>query len=451
MRQEEIVVGHIRYLADRKTQLKVMKQIIDDTMMLILQRRALRPDYGWIDLKLDAISGEDAFESDGIRDKNHVYSWIQGRGLEAIATHLRWYDRIGWPSDDAKEELISLGRSVSEKLQRQRRSNGGHLYFLATDRSNPTEDAGVFTMSDLFCSRGLYAFNHDWGTEEERRVSRAYIIDTLQAIIEKKLVNDQIGFHPSQYQGRKVKAAGFGTEMLGLGAVTLLMRLERDSNAPAIGRRFVEKILSKHVNTDSRWPSIEEGIIVEMLDAEGNVFFDEEGRVLVDPGHSLEFIGLAAQMVAVFLENYGKEEVQYEWMVDVIETLDSLIEPNLKLGFSKTGGIVKRIDAISKAIPYDTMPWWSLPETLRAIALTEHLKKGSWSTFGTEWFERCINAFVENYRKPSACPIAVQTIDSSGKPVDVIPATPDLDPGYHTGLALLDCCNVLSKGSVDFT
>ena len=102
-----------------------MKQIIDDTMMLMLQRRALRPDYGWIDLKLDAISGEDTFESDGIRAKNHVYSWIQGRGLEAIATHLRWYDRVGWPSGDAKEELISLGRSVSARLQRQRRSNGG--------------------------------------------------------------------------------------------------------------------------------------------------------------------------------------------------------------------------------------------------------------------------------------------------------------------------------------
>ena len=59
------------------------------------------------------------------------------------------------------------------------------------DPSNPTEDAGAFTMSDLFCSRGLYAFNHGWGTEEERRASRAYIIDTLQAIVEKKLVNDQ--------------------------------------------------------------------------------------------------------------------------------------------------------------------------------------------------------------------------------------------------------------------
>ena len=209
---------------------------------------------------------------------------------------------------------------------------------------------------------------------------------------------------PISISGRKAKATWFGTEMLGLGAVTLLMRLERDSDAPAIRRRFVEKVLSRHVNTENRWPSIEEGIIVEMLDDEGDVFVDEEGRVLVDPGHSLEFIGLAAQMIAVFLERYGKEEAEYEWMIDMIGILDSLIEPNLKLGFSEVGGIVKRIDAISKVIPYDTMPWWSLPETLRAIALTEHLKKGSWSAFGTEWFERCINAFVENYRKPSACP-----------------------------------------------
>ncbi|NLZ77109.1 MAG: hypothetical protein GX911_03990, partial [Spirochaetales bacterium] len=56
-------MGTVKHPADGRTQLKVMKQIIDDTMMLMLQRRTLRPDYGWIDLKLDAISGEDMFES----------------------------------------------------------------------------------------------------------------------------------------------------------------------------------------------------------------------------------------------------------------------------------------------------------------------------------------------------------------------------------------------------
>ena len=33
-------------------------------------------------------------------------------------------------------------------------------------------------------------------------------------------------------------------------------------------------------------------------------------------------------------------------------------------------------------------------------------------------------------------PIAYQTRDDGG-PMDFVPATPDLDPGYHTGLSLL--------------
>jgi len=33
-------------------------------------------------------------------------------------------------------------------------------------------------------------------------------------------------------------------------------------------------------------------------------------------------------------------------------------------------------------------------------------------------------------------PVAYQTMTKEG-PIDWVPATPDLDPGYHTGLSLL--------------
>ena len=41
--------------------------------------------------------------------------------------------------------------------------------------------------------------------------------------------------------------------------------------------------------------------------------------------------------------------------------------------------------------------------------------------------------------------MAYQTIDRTGKPVDVIPATPDADPGYHTGLSLIDMLDCLRR------
>ena len=34
---------------------------------------------------------------------------------------------------------------------------------------------------------------------------------------------------------------------------------------------------------------------------------------------------------------------------------------------------------------------------------------------------------------------AAQTLDADGRCVDRVPATPDADPGYHTGLSLIDC------------
>jgi hypothetical protein len=36
-------------------------------------------------------------------------------------------------------------------------------------------------------------------------------------------------------------------------------------------------------------------------------------------------------------------------------------------------------------------------------------------------------------------------VDDAGLPVRVIPAVPDLDPGYHTNLSLLDVLKVTAK------
>ena len=39
--------------------------------------------------------------------------------------------------------------------------------------------------------------------------------------------------------------------------------------------------------------------------------------------------------------------------------------------------------------------------------------------------------------------MAVQTRSGAGHPVPVIPATADADPGYHTGLSMIDVLDVL--------
>ncbi len=39
--------------------------------------------------------------------------------------------------------------------------------------------------------------------------------------------------------------------------------------------------------------------------------------------------------------------------------------------------------------------------------------------------------------------MAVQSRDAKGQSIATIPATPDADPGYHTGLSIIDVLNLI--------
>jgi hypothetical protein len=73
-----------------------------------------------------------------------------------------------------------------------------------------------------------------------------------------------------------------------------------------------------------------------------------------------------------------------------------------------------------------------MPVAIRACALGMYLDPGL--DLQTLW-QRCDHAFFTDYWQAHRG-FAFQTRDVSG-PVDFVPATPDLDPGYHTGLSLL--------------
>ena len=77
------------------------------------------------------------------------------------------------------------------------------------------------------------------------------------------------------------------------------------------------------------------------------------------------------------------------------------------------------------------MPWWSLPETMRAvlqcydITADETVRNYCLSVFG-----KCHNAFIANYIRPEFDLMAIQMLSKDGKIIDRIPAVPDADPGY---------------------
>jgi hypothetical protein len=85
-------------------------------------------------------------------------------------------------------------------------------------------------------------------------------------------------------------------------------------------------------------------------------------------------------------------------------------------------------------------PWWSLPETARAAAL---VREATGDPEALAIWERADAAFFTHYWRPEAR-LAYQTRDSEG-PVDFVPATPDLDPGYHTCLSLLGAIEAIDR------
>ena len=82
------------------------------------------------------------------------------------------------------------------------------------------------------------------------------------------------------------------------------------------------------------------------------------------------------------------------------------------------------------------MPWWRLPETIRAgFELQELFPSEAQGV--EERIQLAWQAFSGKFLQKNG--FACQTRDEKGEIVNVIPALPDADPGYHTNLSLLDC------------
>ena len=83
------------------------------------------------------------------------------------------------------------------------------------------------------------------------------------------------------------------------------------------------------------------------------------------------------------------------------------------------------------------MPWWSLPESIRAgVELLELYPENPAGI--SERTALAEQAFFTGFAASGTHGFACQTRDISGMPVNVIPAVPDADPGYHTNCSFID-------------
>jgi mannose/cellobiose epimerase-like protein (N-acyl-D-glucosamine 2-epimerase family) len=408
--------------------------------------------YPFVDTKLDLQTGQDFDSADIVRGRDTIYGWIQGRGLESLAGHAQWAQRHH-NNDIASlsPRLRAMEQIVLDSVQRLRAVNDGHLFFFMKpdgvpfvlaadgDRTKLSQNSDTPSgYSDLFGAKGLFAAARDLENTAVEAEAREWLQAVADDILQRRFASDQQPLDPTNPIEALPGRHGHGPYMIQLGA-SALAAAAGDAAAIDEGLTLIEHELSIHANVDGRLADFEEGDFWEFVGDDNMPLRLEDGSVLCDPGHALEFVGLAYKFLRA-ARNAEVDALTLERLSCAAAPLPTILQQIFRLGFQPhPGGICKAYDMVGRRPLHTDMPWWSLPETIRSAALCWQESDDAdvrQSCLGI-WRD-CHNAFVENYLRPEIHLMAIQTLNIEGTVSPAIPATADADPGYHTGLSLLD-------------
>ncbi len=442
-------------ISDLQNAAEDYEAIAVEVMRAIVGRYQRTPDYPFIDTKLDLITGQDFAAADPIRGKEAIYGWIQGRGLEALAGHARFFERRKAGADLVPIMRIMLGEILAQ-LQKMRRHNNGHLSFFMHPDGRPfrldsagrptyfTLDAAAsFGFSDLFAAKGMFAAADYLGDQHARTEALAYIDSVEQAIWQQCFQSDQISLDPKNHPEPKTGYYPHGHYMIQLGTAAMLAEAGMAA-AVESGLRLLEHELSTYVNLGNRITNLKEGDFWEGVDANGMPYREPNGVLHSDPGHALEFVGLALKFLAACEKNNLATAAQTQRLRATEKHMPIILEQNFDNGYiAEARGISKAFDLTARRHLNTDMPWWNLPETIRAAALCLARAEGH-EALCLRILRDCHNAFRE-FVRPDLYLMAYQTRAINGHPVTAIPATADADPGYHTGLSLIDAIQTIES------
>jgi hypothetical protein len=397
-----------------------------------------RDSYPFIDTKIDLTTGADFDATDPLRGRETIFTWIQGRGLEALAGHLRWAE------DGADGPLASAIRPLLVRVIRQmemaRGRNGGRLPFMMRRdgrRLSVTADGvatslpasgGVTSLSDLFYAKGLMAAASVLGDDGSTAAARGLFDDVISDLHAGRFRFGQEALDPKNPVAEVPGRFSHAGRMIGIGAATVFYRCTGEARHRELGLEFIRWILERHTSRET-------GDFWEFTGVAGKPWADAVGRVWSDPGHATEFTGLAF----AHLYETGTCDARLE------ARLRKVLRQNFANGFAATAadaglGIAKAYDLAARRPINTDMPWWSLPETMRAAALGALTADGGREARELErMLVLCWNAFAQNFVRRDHTLLAVQNLAVNGTMARAIPATPDADPGYHTGLSLIGC------------
>jgi hypothetical protein len=365
---------------------------------------------GFINTKLNPLTLNDYGANDPLRGPDHLYGWIQGRALEALITHAEAFR----PDNRAlSERLTGAARTLYDSLGALQRQDG-HVYFCYDAEMSPIRRDGawravgqskperIYTYSDAFAAKGLVAAASRFAPKD-LPVHLTYLGEVIAAIEEGRF---QIDEHLELSAATiKAQADDFGPRMILLGAAGMLVRFGLGAET-GFADRFIAHILDRH------------------MDPATHLIANVPGEDACNVGHGIEFVGFA-------LDHAARTS-----SAAPVETLDKVLFGSAAAGFAGPGiALSVSVRSGQPTSPY--FPWWPLPETIRTAALCFE-RTGNEKALAI--WRRAHELFFTHYWRGKP-PIAYQALTLDG-PLDYVPATPDLDPGYHTGLSLLAAVEV---------
>ncbi len=435
----------------------VYDRILLDVLDALLERYERDPDYPFIDTKLNIITGKDHYPAstdDFFKGKEVIYAWIQGRALESLAGHAVWLKSCSLltPGDAAARivRIEKILREVIDSMEDIRARNHDRMFFTFSRSGEPLEthrgqlralpripDGSNF--SDLFYSKGLLCAAAYLKMETKAGEAEHYFLRVVNDIRNRRFTTDQQSFDPKNPVTAVAGKHLQGPFMIALSGIAEAAAITGRKAWLQQGREFMEHIFKFHINLGERSELLQYDFW-EAVDSSGNPW-DENGVILCDPGHALEFAGLSLKCLLQM-----RTVPEFAGFAEKCRSFyPALITHCFRQGFNpQAGGICKSYDLKAHRPVNTDMPWWSLPETIRAAA--EMLEFAPESTPAMlKIIEQCSAAFLGKFVNPAVHSMAYQTRGADGKPVDVIPATPDADPGYHTGLSIIAFLHILSR------
>lgn len=372
-----------------------------------------RRHAGFLDSKVNSITLQDFPASDRWRGPATTYGWIQGRGLEALVAHAEFFEA----EDQAFADTIHEAARLLFTELRSLYDRHGAAFFAYDEDLNPVipdeggrpvpqvTDSGLATYSDLFVLKGLIRAAQRYHPDSLPKYL-ARMADAITAIENNRFVMDE----KQRLNQRALDAQEpeFGPRMIAMGAAAMLSRIGFEDQA-AFGDRFIDHILERH------------------LDPSTGLLRDAQGGGRANIGHAIEFAGFALEYLPPDADR------------SLVGRIADLVPAAFNAGFTGPG-LCLHVSITNQRPSSPYFPWWSLPETIRAAALA-HERAGP--GLQMDVWRRAHEAFFTNYWRGKPA-LAYQTRTADG-PVDYVPATSDLDPGYHTGLSLLGAIEVVDR------